>query len=268
MAVIMVVAGASAHTQSPQVREAQAREETALAAGVTRTNELCGSQIAAAFDWRALVPAGRLMETKPGTLAQKCDEALEGVRKLCRAHPSESQAVATEITRMVCSFGSKTPAVSLKDHTLAYMIDLDLPFPNNDIMVYQHLMDNLVLDGRTLVMRTYMPDAEESIAKAAARINDRCQSSIRVRFDWNRIPSVTTSNRAPLGYCEHVLDATERVCVDAAGKDAVRKGITTIVCSFAAGRSVSLKQGVLEFNSDFKASDDRSFIFDYLQSHL
>jgi hypothetical protein len=132
----------------------------------------------------------------------------------------------------------------------------------------EHLMDNLVLDGQTLIMRTYMPYAQESISKAAARINYLCQSSIRVRFDWSRIPSVKTRDRLPLGYCEHVLDATERVCVDAAGKDPVRKGITGIVCGFAAGRSISLKEGVLEFNSDFKASDDRSFIFEYLQSQL
>jgi hypothetical protein len=128
-------------------------------------------------------------------------------------------------------------------------------------------MDNLVFDGQTLIMRTYMPYAQESISKAAARINDLCQSSIRVRLDWSRIQSVTTRNHVPLTYCEHVLDA-ERVCADAAGKDAVRKGITSIVCGFAAGRSISLKEGVLEFNSDFKASDDRSFVFEYLQSHL
>jgi hypothetical protein len=268
IAAVVLVAGGSAYAQSPEVREAEAREETALAAGVKRTNELCGARITVTFDWPALVPTGRLTETKPGALARQCDEALEGIRKLCRSHPSERQAAATQITRMVCSFGSKSPAVSLKDRTLTYMIDLDLAFPNNDIMVYDQLMDTLVLDGQTLIMRTYMPYAQESISKLAARINDLCQSSIRVRFDWSRIPSVTTRNAVPLGFCEHVLDATERVCVDAAGKDAVRKGITSIVCGFAAGRSISLKEGVLEFNSDFKASDDRSFIFEYLQSHL
>lgn len=268
IATVVLVAGAGAYAQSPEVGEVKAREETALAAGAKRTNELCDSRIAATFDWRALVPAGRLTQTKPGALAHQCDEALEGVRKLCRAHPSERRAVAAEIMRMVCSFGSKTPAVSLKDHTLTYMIDLDLAFPNNDIMVYEHLMDSLVLDGQTLSMRTYVPYAQESISKAAARINDLCRSSIRVRFDWSRIPSVTSRDHVPLGYCEHVLDATERVCIDAAGKDAVRKGITSIVCSFAADRSISLKQGVLEFKSDFKATDDRSFIFEYLQNHL
>ncbi len=268
IAAVALVGGASAYAQSPEVREAAAREETALAAGVKRTNELCGARIAATFDWHALVPVGRLAETKPGTLANRCEEALEGIRKLCRAHPSERQAVATEISRLVCSFGSKPPFVSVKDHTLTYMINLDLPFFNNDIMVYEHLMDNLVLDGQTLVMRNYMPDAEDNIARAAARINGLCQSSIRVRFDWSRIPSVTTSNQRPLGFCEHVLDATERVCVDAAGKAAVRQGISSIVCSFAADRSISLRQGVLEFKSDFNASDDRSFIFQYLQSHL
>jgi hypothetical protein len=111
-AVVLATTGASGYAQSPEVREAEAREETTLAAGVKRTNELCGSRIAAAFDWRAPVPAGRLTETKPGALAHQCDEALEWVRKLCRNHPSsDRQAVATEITLILCSFGSKPPYV-------------------------------------------------------------------------------------------------------------------------------------------------------------
>jgi hypothetical protein len=107
---------------------------------------------------------------------------------------------------------------------------------------------------------------ENDLAKEVTVLNKTCETQVTAMFDWPTVPDNQTDMAA--NFCIHALDATAKICVDSLGKDAVRKQVTNIKCSYAEQRSVSLQGGVLEFRSDFKASDDRSTIVEYLQGNL
>ena len=59
-----------------------------------------------------------------------------------------------------------------------------------------------------------------------------------------------------------------RVCADAAGKGAVKTQIKSVVCGFAGERSVSPRNGVLDYKIDFKSFNDGTTVFEYLQNNL
>lgn len=58
------------------------------------------------------------------------------------------------------------------------------------------------------------------------------------------------------------------VCADAAGKGAVKKQIKSVVCGFTGERSVTLKNGALDYKIDFKSFNDGIRVFEYLQNNL
>jgi hypothetical protein len=105
IAAVLLVAGASAYAQSPEVREAEAREATALAAGVKRTNELCGARIAATVDWRALVPTGSITKNQAG---RRCASMRRGAA-------GRSQALQISSFREAsCCHGNHADALQLQ----------------------------------------------------------------------------------------------------------------------------------------------------------
>ena len=69
-------------------------------------------------------------------------------------------------------------------------------------------------------------------------------------------------------HCDRALVGIARVCADAAGKGAVKKQIKSVVCGFAGERSVSLKNGALDYKIDFKSFNDGIRVFEYLQNNL
>ena len=69
-------------------------------------------------------------------------------------------------------------------------------------------------------------------------------------------------------HCDRALAGTARVCADAAGKGGVKTQIKSVVCGFAGERSVSLRNGVLDYKIDFKSFNDGIKVFEYLQNNL
>ena len=65
--------------------------------------------------------------------------------------------------------------------------------------------------------------------------------------------------------CDRALVGHARVRADAAGKGAVKK---SVVCGFAGERSVSLRNGVLDYKIDFKSFNDGITVFEYLRNNL
>jgi len=262
----LVVAGAPpAAAQSAQGRVMQAKEEHALAADVARTNEMCQANIALALDW-SRAPFSELERREAGTVQRHCDAALDSIRSICDAH-GDRGAVKTQIRRLVCTFAGEEP-VALNDGELRFRIDVDWPAANDRLMIRDYLVDHLTVDGETLRLRHTRPANEATLATRATHTNELCGSNIVASIDWSGIPAERVKDHSALNYCEHVFDVADRICTNAPGRDAVRQQIRRIRCSYAPTRSFELKDGVFDFKSDFKASDDRSTILEYLQNRL
>ncbi|HKD24585.1 MAG TPA: hypothetical protein VKC66_01525 [Xanthobacteraceae bacterium] len=59
-----------------------------------------------------------------------------------------------------------------------------------------------------------------------------------------------------------------RVCVDAAGRNAVKEQVATVICGFAAQRSAVLKDRVLRYKIDFKSYNDALTVLEFMQNNL
>ena len=109
---------------------------------------------------------------------------------------------------------------------------------------------------------------EKFLVVDAQSLNKTCASSITVRFDWSDVPEADLVTYGAENHCGRALDGIERVCVDAAGRNAVREQIATVICGFARQRSAMLKDRVLRYDIDFKSYNDGLTVLEYLQNNL
>jgi hypothetical protein len=109
---------------------------------------------------------------------------------------------------------------------------------------------------------------EKFLVGDAQRLNKTCASSITVRFDWSDVPEADLVTYGASNHCGRALDGIGRVCVDAAGRNAVREQIATVICGFAPQRSALLKDRVLRHNIDFRSYNDALTVLEYLQNNL
>ena len=109
---------------------------------------------------------------------------------------------------------------------------------------------------------------EEFLAPDVRALNTACASNITVTFDWSDVVEDNLVAYGAENHCDRALRGIARVCIDAVGKDAVRKHVARVVCGFSSRRSVSLKDRVLRYKIDFKSYNDGITVFEYLQNTL
>jgi hypothetical protein len=109
---------------------------------------------------------------------------------------------------------------------------------------------------------------EAFLAMDVRAFNTACASGITVTFDWSGVPEADLVTYGAENHCDRALRGIARVCVDAAGREAVKKQIEAIVCGFSSQRSVSLKDRMLRYEIDFKPHNDGIIVFEYLQNNL
>ena len=268
-AVVVALAGvATANAQSAE--DVQSVNQHLLVEAVAVANAACGSAIVV----KRLDPRPTFTATEREHGVRGCREAFNGIRFVCETQVGRA-AVSSQVKGVNC--GSREPAVALNSGVLEYRYEIEpgVPSPNERrwtyerIIVGDYLMDHLQVEGQPLFAQALRPRQEERLANDVARTNQKCGSSITVKFDWTGVPARAIKDGDPPNYCGHALDVVERVCADRAGREAVATKIKRIVCGYAVERSISLEDGVLVFKSDFEASSDRrSFIFEYLQNAL
>jgi hypothetical protein len=265
LAAVLAVAGvAGAGAQSPKIRQMMQREEMALVADIADTNRMCDAKIAVRFDWSD-APEGELERAEPGTARRYCDEALKSLRSVCSIR-SDGAVVRTQIRRVICGFRrfSTDSLISLNDGVLDFKIDLGRP---SGVEVHMFLVDHLVIDGEPLSVRHAKKRDEERLTNALKRTKQLCGADISARIDWRGMTAEMIKSGDAL-HCEHALDVIERICQDRPGQDAVRAQIKSVVCGYDAKRSIMLKDGTLQFKSDFTSGDDVRVILVYLQNNL
>ena len=265
LAAVIAIAGmASAGAQSPKIRQMMQYEEGALAADVADTNRVCEANIAAAFDW-SNAPEGELERAEAGVARRYCDEVLKSLRSVCSI-PSDGAAVRTAIRRVICGFRrfATDPPISLNDGVLDFKIELGRP---SGVEVHVFLVDHLVIDGEPLSVRHAKSRDQERLTNSLKRTKQLCGADINAAIDWTGMTAEMIRGGEVL-HCEHALDVIERICQDRPGQDAVRAQIKRVVCGYDAKRSIMLKDGTLEFKSDFTSGDDVAVILAYLQNNL
>src|SRR5262249_20670900 len=95
-----------------------------------------------------------------------------------------------------------------------------------------------------------------------------CRANFVTKFDWSGIQEADLKKYDISAYCDSALSGVKNICLDQIGRGAVQKQIKTIVCSFGQERSVSLENGVLNYQISFQSSRDSQFVSDYLSTHL
>ena len=125
-----------AFAQSLKDKEYFADQEKSLAGEVTSTNERCGNNFTAKFDWsKAPVPEERKINSAYGY----CSEALVAMRRVCDSQAGK-EAVKQKVKSLTCSFGPKRTVV-LKDGTIDYEVNFNSS--NNVDYVFEYLQGNL-----------------------------------------------------------------------------------------------------------------------------
>jgi hypothetical protein len=123
------------------------------------------------------------------------------------------------------------------------------------------------VDSQSLKERQYFAEQERELAKEVSLANEQCGTSVAVKIDWSGMPA-DRGGAVPYAYCKAVLDGMRRVCEDPMGKDAVKQKIKTITCGFAPERSISLKDGAIDYKIKFRSGNDAAYAFEYLQNNL
>jgi hypothetical protein len=112
-------------------------------------------------------------------------------------------------------------------------------------------------------------EREQRFLNESARSpREHCRANFVAKFDWAGAQEADLKKYNIYAYCDPALSGVNGVCHDQIGKGAVQKQIKTIVCSFGPERSVSLENGVLNYQINFQSSRDSQFVSDYLMNHL
>ena len=109
---------------------------------------------------------------------------------------------------------------------------------------------------------------ELALIDNAKDTNKECESEIAIAFDWTNVPADRLSSFSPASYCDNMLYSVRRICGDKDGKAAVKQQIKSISCGFGAERTMSLKDGKLDYKIQFDSSNDGDFAYEYLMNHL
>jgi hypothetical protein len=124
--------------------------------------------------------------------------------------------------------------------------------------------------AQSLRDKEYFAGQEKYLADKVPYVNEKCGTSIAVKFDWSTPPKPEERNtHSAYGYCEATLDGVRRVCeMSATGKDAVKQKIKSITCGFGPQRTIALKDGAIDYKINYNSSNDADFVFEYLQNNL
>jgi hypothetical protein len=272
LATIAVVASRGALAQSAVVTPSaiKAANASALAVDLDRANRLCGTTITAAFDWTDATLID-LETAEPTLAARQCGATMEALRSLCRT-PASKQAVRAQIKVVACGFDSldsKRPTLDFAGGTLRYQIDLRRgDAARAYVGISRYLTDQLVIDGRPIAVRDALESDDERLEPYLRATNEKCGSNLTARYDRAGMPLDMLKDGYASSHCERAIEGIQRVCQDAAGRNAVTKRLKTIVCHYKVPRSVELKDGVLDYYMDFTSFNDAITIFQYLQEKL
>ena len=123
-------------------------------------------------------------------------------------------------------------------------------------------------DAQSTTLQNIKQRNEAALIKDIEYTNKVCESNLTVKFNWTAVQEAALKHYSAEGYCGAALEGIRRVCVDKAGKDAVRQQIKSVTCGFGPERAISLKNGSVDYKINFNSANDGDFVSEYLQNQL
>lgn len=138
-AVALAAAALPADAQSLRVKRAQSEAETAYAETLSSTNEACGTEITASFDWDTF-PADDF--TRNVSIPGYCEHPLTVMRAFCTADDGGlgKEAVSSQIASVTCARGEER-MIEMTEGAIRYTVNFDSS--NDYYFVQDWLLDNL-----------------------------------------------------------------------------------------------------------------------------
>ena len=133
-AVLAAIGIAGAGAQSLKIRQRMLSETADLVKDADYTNTVCGTALAAKFDWSG-APAEDLLKYSPESF---CNAALEGIQRVC-SDAIGKDAVRQKIKSVTCGFGTSR-AILLKDGAIDCKINFNST--NDADFVFEYLQNN------------------------------------------------------------------------------------------------------------------------------
>lgn len=123
-------------------------------------------------------------------------------------------------------------------------------------------------NAQSLKVRQGMAEQEKMLVENVDHLNKICGTTITVKIDWKDAPEADLSKYSTSGYCAAGLEGIRRTCEKDLGKDAVQKQIKSVTCGFGPERSISFKDGVVDFKMNFSSYNDADFVYEFMQNNL
>lgn len=121
----------------------------------------------------------------------------------------------------------------------------------------------------TLAEKELIHKFENNIQDRVADLNETCDSTIKVDFDWSTFTTNDLKSIGIDGYFSEGLKGVINTCNSSKiAQEAVKEKIQKITCSKATPRIIELKEGILNFGIDFNAVNDAKAIQEYLLNNL
>jgi len=122
--------------------------------------------------------------------------------------------------------------------------------------------------AQSLKARQFQAQQEEYLARSVADAGKRCDAQIAAKIDWSTITQDEPGSNSPSGFCGEALDAIGSLCGQTLAKEAVQKGVKTLVCTMGGARAITLKDGTLTYTMNYDAANNEDYNKDFLKEHL
>ena len=102
---------------------------------------------------------------------------------------------------------------------------------------------------------------ETELEKRAKRTDEACGTQLDVLVDFASFPEEKRKKYSLASYCSEPLHKLRALCRGPATKKYITKKVKAYLCQHAkkAGRSLSIKKGILTFEIDFEAKNNGQF---------
>ena len=122
--------------------------------------------------------------------------------------------------------------------------------------------------AQSLKARQFQAEQDEYLARSITDVAKRCDAPITAKIDWSTITQDDPGSHSPSGFCGSALDSIGSLCGDKLAKEAIQKGVKTVICKMGGPRAMTLQDGTLTYTINYDAANNDDFITAFLKEHL
>jgi hypothetical protein len=123
-------------------------------------------------------------------------------------------------------------------------------------------------NAQSLKVRQGMAEQEKMLVENVNHLNKICGATIAVKIDWKDAPVADLAKYSTSSYCAAALEGIRHTCENDLGKDAVQKQIKSVTCGFGSERSITMKDGAVDYKINFSSYNDADFVHEFMQNNL